>query len=195
MTASAVRRAQNADMPNPRMIKVLLDASEKGKAMPYAALTRDAFKASVDATKTMRDFYVNMAEEFKMRMQFEHALCHHDIDKLWCLLSKDWDARWAVRTLDNRPLTWLTSGSSASRAQVVRLMVRCGFVVSIEVCACINLATVSASLSLLCALSFLQGSAFSENRKAKLLITDQFCPIFNIFCFQFCLNAEPCLIV
>ena len=30
----------------------------------------------------------------------------------------------------------------------------------------------------------LQGSAFSENQKAKLLQTDQFCPILDFFCFQ-----------
>ena len=169
LTRSAVRRAQNTDMPNPRMIKVLLDASEKGKAMPYAALTRDAFKASVDATKTMRDFYGNVAEEYKARMQFEHALCHHDIDKLRCLLSKDWDARWAVRTLEARPLSWLTSGSSASRAQVVRLMVRCGYVVSIEVCT----AVVSICIDNSCSMT--QRSAFSENQSLFL----------SNFCLQF----------
>ena len=80
---------------------------------------------------------MHMAKYFESEMCeiLNAALINHDVEMLQLMLTTRWNTAWAVKTLAAENWLGVMRSNAVRRAQAMRLLVRCGYVVTGKVCA------------------------------------------------------------
>ena len=79
---------------------------------------------------------MHMAKYFESEMCeiLNAALINHDVEMLQLMLTTRWNTAWAVKTLAAENWLGVMRSNAVRRAQAMRLLVRCGYVVTGKVC-------------------------------------------------------------